>query len=921
MAKQDYKNDNEADERLDPYSKNASDLYKQEHDAVEGYNRAGDGLDDHPISGGVANGKEGDLSGGASKNVDKVKELETNSPNWTTNVGGGKAKETFSLKALFKKKGPIGIIIALCGVGGASFFTIPSILPLQLRAVAENFYGNVSRSSLYHYKSTIRYKIGNQKACSSPASIRCKMATVNDKTIDRYEKQGFKIESDKVGDRHVIKSATFPDGTKVTDGDAFVAHMDASTSARSKVFGVFNPRSGPYVGKNFTEKVLKKFGLAKNKIVLSNKDKAAAARSFNREAGVPEDAAANADENRTRTESEIKEKSLKVAGKVTNVVGLACGAYDLTRVGLGLVKAKNAVKYIAFGWFFLKAADQIRTGDMDAGTMTVIGGILTKVAASGENAGKSATDSPGYRAMANGDRGKLATSMQNILLGGNPALKKLDDTVIYIKSLFGTKSTHAGCKATSDPAIGAALSAAMCGASGAAAGTIVPVLGNTVGGVGGVAVCAAINLGLAIAGSLVVGKIIEEIMPALVDYLSSVRLDYDMSSMDTGNAITIGAGLLFATAGTSAGMKLATKKEASSFSKVAYEADKQYDDVARYDARDTPFDVENQYSFMGQIVSKFGVGATGGNPIAATLSSIGSIFSNAQTSLFSTVASAADMPSSLNDKTLGECYDPELAEKNIACDVVGIPQTVQTKAEMTQPEGENLDYMISNGYVADDGTVNTDKDYAKYLEYCTSKGEEVPGTSLLSISDDDYDWPDTRCQEQSTEISNFRTYTSRISGNEDEDTQYEDGATATDAAAVSQAGAVDGDDYAKEVRSVLGRAGTGQCVDFVLFRLVKHKVLDGPIALGNGKDVVGTLGRMGYTVNTTPAVHSVMSTSHTSQPQYGHTAMVSQVNSDGSIVVEEYNYADPLHYGSRTISAADIKSKEMTFAHTEVDYK
>jgi surface antigen len=130
---------------------------------------------------------------------------------------------------------------------------------------------------------------------------------------------------------------------------------------------------------------------------------------------------------------------------------------------------------------------------------------------------------------------------------------------------------------------------------------------------------------------------------------------------------------------------------------------------------------------------------------------------------------------------------------------------------------------------------------------------------------------------------------------------------------------VDGDDYSREC----GRytSCTKQCVDFVKFRLLKHGVLRRAISLGNGKDVVSTLGRLGYKVNRTPAVHSVMSTSATSTPQWGHTAMVSAVLKDGSIVVEEYNYANPLAYGKRTISAAEIRSKNMTFAHTEVDYK
>lgn len=128
-----------------------------------------------------------------------------------------------------------------------------------------------------------------------------------------------------------------------------------------------------------------------------------------------------------------------------------------------------------------------------------------------------------------------------------------------------------------------------------------------------------------------------------------------------------------------------------------------------------------------------------------------------------------------------------------------------------------------------------------------------------------------------------------------------------------------GNDYARECSKYT--SCTRQCVDFVKFRLLKHGVLKNAISLGNGKEVVSTLGRLGYKVNRTPAVHSVMSTSATSTPQWGHTAMVSAVNKDGSIVVEEYNFNTPLGYGKRTISAAEIRSKNMTFAHTEVDYK
>ena len=117
------------------------------------------------------------------------------------------------------------------------------------------------------------------------------------------------------------------------------------------------------------------------------------------------------------------------------------------------------------------------------------------------------------------------------------------------------------------------------------------------------------------------------------------------------------------------------------------------------------------------------------------------------------------------------------------------------------------------------------------------------------------------------------------------------------------------------------RACTEECVAFVKFRLVKHGVLKTAISLGNGKEVTSTLGRLGFEVNRTPAVHSVFSTSATSTPQWGHTGMVSAVNPDGSIVVEEYNFAVDHGYGKRTLTKKQYTDAGYTFAHTETKYR
>ena len=859
-------------------------------------------------------------------NVDAVREKEQHGGGWKNNYTGTGTPRNSTKKSPFRaaltKKGPLGLLITILTVGGVSMVSVPSLLPIWASKGLENFYGNVSRAASPHYKAIQKFSIGNTDACKDASSIRCKMATVNDDTLERYSKQGFKVDADKVGDRHLIKSATFPDGTTVNNGEDFVAHTERSVSARSSAFGIFNPRSGPYVGTSFTQ-LLNKFGLSKARITLTGDTREEQARSFNREVGATEGDEEEEERNtrRNQAETDIKGKAAKSADKVKNLLGLACAAYDTARISLATVKFMNAVEYMAFGYFVLKLGDQIRTGDIDGTTLAIAAGLLTRVASSGDYKGKSAMDSPGMKSVLYGDRNNLQGAAQNILLGGNPALKKLDDTLKFVKEQLGTTSTHAACKASDNFLVGAALTTAMCATGGGTAGSIIPGLGTAAGGLVSTGICTVGNLAVAIAGSVIMGAVLERVLPAVFDYLKGKPITYDSSPQDVGNAITIGAGLLFASTGTGKGMKLGSKEEVDTFqAKVAYEADKEYTEVARYEAKDTPLDITNQYSFAGQFLNQVTTDM-GSNIVASTFTSVISTLSNAQSSLISSAANAADMPSPVKEYTMGECQDAELAEQNIACNSVGQPLVVQSSAELNRDEAANLDYMIGNDYIKEDGTVNPDKDYAKFIQYCTKQEGTIPGSSNLSIADDDYDWPTEKCNEDSEMISNFRTHTFRTDLKSDEDTAYKDqgGGTAPQEAAPEGSDIV-GDDYKNECSDYT--TCTRQCVDFVLFRLMKHGVLKNRVALGNGKDVVGTLGRMGYKVDTTPAVHAVMSTPVTSQPEYGHTAMVSQVNADGSFVVEEYNFARPgLTYGTRTIPASDIAAKKMTFAHTEVDYK
>lgn len=126
-------------------------------------------------------------------------------------------------------------------------------------------------------------------------------------------------------------------------------------------------------------------------------------------------------------------------------------------------------------------------------------------------------------------------------------------------------------------------------------------------------------------------------------------------------------------------------------------------------------------------------------------------------------------------------------------------------------------------------------------------------------------------------------------------------------------------------KSFVGADGftSGWCTDYVKYILARHSSKYSSGSLGDGKDVANSLGKLGYTVNHTPAVHAVVSFpgppyGNVGDHYAGHVALVGQVNSDGSIVVEESNFNNPMHYGTHTVSASEAKT--LTYAHTEVGW-
>ncbi|MEO7905064.1 MAG: hypothetical protein ABIR91_04690, partial [Candidatus Saccharimonadales bacterium] len=193
-SKQEHLDD---DERNNP-SGVSRDLYRQENDAIDGYDRNKDGLDDHPVSGGDASGKSGDLN-----------DRENNTMNYRPSNYGGKKSERgrpwskANVKAVLKNKKVIGLIVGVGAIGGVG---LGSLLMGALAPIA--FLENVTKDldtqvAAIDVRGTsiFRNKIPKDAnkvltGCTT-LSIRCKMKTISTEQKNRLAAKGIDVVDEK----------------------------------------------------------------------------------------------------------------------------------------------------------------------------------------------------------------------------------------------------------------------------------------------------------------------------------------------------------------------------------------------------------------------------------------------------------------------------------------------------------------------------------------------------------------------------------------------------------------------------------------------------------------------------------------------------------------------------------------------------
>ena len=718
-----------------------------------------------------------------------------------------------SIKALLKGKKKAAIALAsgggTIGIVGIIIFLASSLSIINLKEVfTQDLNDQVAAMDIRSgHMFRVKLKGMSKGLCTNKISVKCKFATMSKKQVKKFEKAGFTdIETDdRFGGRKKITSLTAPDGTKISNPVDLEGLRRTSPSMRAAMNRVYNPLFFGFYDKT-AGKVFKKFKTNKSKKVSGKDEKerkkslADATQGEKADSSPMKDADGKEyvtdeegnkvydDDNPDKFKeiSEANEKksdvlksktksgggktvkavteTMKGVGRGVSVLGIAdsaCGVYTTVRAVSAAAKIFRSIQLTQFAMVILTTADSIKAGEVTSEEAEFIGDMLTKtdtretipdetnITGDVKNPfyGKSAFDSPGYNIAAYNTAPTLTAQSQQYMIGGG-LTGKYDAVVDQAVSLIGGRAAaKATCKVIQSPVVrfGGLVLGVLFGAATFGAGTVASM-----------------------AGSGVVAAAIPFLESFLADIMAGTVVSEDIAGVEAGDAAFAGTAALQGGMAQARGMQPLNKENMQSYFAVTNEVKTNIAAAEKYEARSTPFDIENQYSFLGSALRTLNPSSVKiKNGGANTISGISSLLSTA----ISTVLPSVDASRVYNEERFSKCNDLGYQDTNIDADVFCNVRYGLTDSELNMDPEEVVDYMVANNYINEEsGEPVEDSDYKKFVDNCVDRADgwgeasEEGGSIGLECIDGH--------KETFKDISYFRVYTMDSSindGMEDEE--------------------------------------------------------------------------------------------------------------------------------------------------------
>lgn len=702
--------------------------------------------------------------------------------NYTASTGAAThsaPKKSFGERFMALRKGKKGPILAVIGliVGSSSLFyslLAPGItLSHMIEVLTKDLNSSLAGMDRTHAQ-LMRTKLKQATAGScGKVKIACRFKTVNvEKTRQAYKMMGIDVEFDTnkgfgAGRGRITKMTyTNPHDPKdivtINNAAEFTQHMKRHPDFRTAVLNARSPKfltlkNGPtmkFLAKMKTNYSKKLQGNSKkaldedirkatsSKVSLGGTRLSPQKDENGRETGnfvdengkvyTPDEAKALKETDARITNAPSSSSIAKNIAKglmVTGTADTACTVFNTSRAVSFAAKTARKADLIRYFMIFANTQSAMKSDDVTPEQVSYLSNKIAetdtrtdivdeaKLADTPEGAplpmrknphyGKSGLDAPLFKQSAYQDKPRLDITAQRFMVGGG-MVGVLDKVNVAIAHALGSSSPREltkKCGIVQNPAVrGGSL-----------------VLGVLVG-LGTFGVGTAVSL----AGSALFAMALPYLVAQLGDIVAGRVTGPELKGVDAVNAASVGAASMFNGVAREQGMiplspdKMVEYQNTNRQIEVAYEADE------RRLAKRHPFDIHNQFSFIGSLgrtLLPVHHAATGQAP-AAIATVLPTLFGQAGKV---TAPHAEATSSKISRERYEQCNDSVYAEMGVAADssctlLFGLP-----KEAMDADPVEVAEWMAANGEIDPESETGEAKDngakwnYAKFLEDCVKQ--------------------------------------------------------------------------------------------------------------------------------------------------------------------------------------------------------
>jgi hypothetical protein len=639
------------------------------------------------------------------------------------------------------------VVMILVGIGYSSIFA-PNIILVNIKDLFTNDLADSTTALAKYTVKMIDYKLGKSD-CGDKDTIKCKLTTMSRNQKQTLERHGFKVNGEKVDEdnlddndpkndktkesRWKVSSIDFPKNAgSASDGKSYQKLADTSDEIRYLTNGVWNPRSSFYQDARFRQRIKNQYDLTKSATTYGtteeqvNKSFDASMQGSNEKI---DESGRGAFSLKTlgggKGSEGLNKTAMAIANLSNSYVGNQCAYYTAAKVVYNDAKKAKQVTVARFAMQYLKAADQIKSGLSDEITANTLSGKLAW-SSDGGYAGKNATDASMYRHIVMREGVKDSSNGMKYYLDAFDSIGAMFPP--WLATIFITQQAVKGIAHLPG---GLALPPADIGKSArdyclegqkdsnkaankaptdcpalTTAGTPAPMIPAVAGfAAASNFICPPPPRGIwmmyptshptvltvmPFVSNLFIGAIAGWANKTADDFTSNTK------GIAASDAVFAGTGEILGDMAMSRGMQPATIASLTKYLSHKDDAQKQAESLARYKARQSPFDIYNKYSFLGALAKTVGAAPTAQATVFSSLTNILALLPSTVKGLTSDANAIYNLQPDQLDPSRLKCPDAEYLAIGINADMACNVRYSMGDKEMDADINNVLDYMLKS---------------------------------------------------------------------------------------------------------------------------------------------------------------------------------------------------------------------------------